>query len=123
MFDKELAHEILTQISTAIETIQSRFAPIKTAKDFTATSDGKEKLDAICMQLIALGESLKNLDKITDGKLLSRFPDIDWRGAKGMRDIICHHYFDIDADAIFLVCQEKLEPISKVIKKAVKEVP
>ena len=41
MFDKELAHEILTQISTAIETIQSRFAPIKTAKDFTATSEGK----------------------------------------------------------------------------------
>ena len=123
MFDKELAREILTQISTAIETIQSRFAPIKTAKDFTKTEDGKEKLDAICMQLIALGESLKNLDKVTSGKLLSRFPEIDWRGANGMRDIICHHYFDIDADAIFLVCQEKLEPISKAIKKIIKELP
>ena len=121
MFDTELIYEILTQISTAIETIQLRFTPIKTAKDFTETADGKEKLDAICMQLIALGESLKNLDKITDGKFLSLFPDIDWRGAKGMRDVICHHYFDIDADAIFLVCHEKLEPISKVIKKIIKE--
>jgi uncharacterized protein with HEPN domain len=121
MFDKELVYEILTQLSASIETIQLRFAPIKTTEDFTETPDGKEKLDSICMQLIALGESLKNLDKITNGKLLSRFPEIDWRGAKGMRDIICHHYFDIDADAIFLVCQEKLEPISKVIKEITKE--
>lgn len=121
MFDKELVCEILTQISASIETIQSRFAPIKTTEDFTETPEGKEKLDSICMQLIALGESLKNLDKITNGKLLSRFPEIDWRGAKGMRDIICHHYFDIDADAIFLVCQEKLEPIATVIREITKE--
>ncbi len=39
------------------------------------------------MMLIAIGESLKKLDKITDGELLKKYPDIDWAGAKGMRDI------------------------------------
>lgn len=56
-----------------------------------------EKLDSICMQLIAVGESLKHLDKITDRQLLGRYPAIDWKGAKGIRDIIAHHDFDIDA--------------------------
>ena len=31
---------------------------------------GMVLLDATCMLLIAIGESLKNLDKTTDGKLL-----------------------------------------------------
>jgi len=30
---------------------------------FTVTPEGMEKLDSICMQLIAIGESLKNIDK------------------------------------------------------------
>jgi hypothetical protein len=34
-----------------------------------------EKLDAICMQLIAIGEALKNLDKITADSLLSKYPE------------------------------------------------
>jgi hypothetical protein len=33
-------------------------------------------LDATCMLLIAVGESLKNLDKVTDGKLLPTYPAI-----------------------------------------------
>jgi uncharacterized protein with HEPN domain len=37
-----------------------------------------EKLDAICMQLIAIGESLKNIDKITDKTLLDKYPQADF---------------------------------------------
>ena len=44
------------------------------------------------MQLIAVGESLKNLDKITSKKVLSNYPEIDWKKVMGMRDIISHHY-------------------------------
>ena len=74
-----------------------------------------EKLDSICMQLIAIGESLKNIDKITNKKLLEKYPQIDWKGAKGMRDIISHHYFDIDANDIYFVCDEKLEELLETI--------
>jgi uncharacterized protein with HEPN domain len=62
MFDKNLILKILEQIRNAIQTIQRRFEPIRTAHDFTDSEGGVEKLDAICMQLIAIGESLKNLD-------------------------------------------------------------
>ena len=108
MYDKTLVLEILQQISDAIKTIEQRFEPIKDVNDFTDTPQGMEKLDSICMLLIAIGESLKNIDKITDKRLFLDYPEVDWRGAKGMRDIISHHYFDIDAEEIYNVCEIKL---------------
>ena len=41
-----------------------------------------EKLDAICMQLIAIGEGLQNVDKITNNYLLHQYPEIKriWSG-------------------------------------------
>jgi uncharacterized protein with HEPN domain len=120
MYDRQLVIEILTQIRQSIETIRERFKPVTSSDYFTSSPAGMEKLDAICMQLIAIGESLKNLDKITDGTLLARYPQIDWRGAKGMRDIISHHYFDIDAEAIYQVCKDKLGPLAEAIEQMVK---
>lgn len=67
------------------------------------------------MQLIAIGESIKNIDKITNRKLLINYPEIDWKGIKGVRDIISHHYFDIDAEQIFNVCNNNIEPLTKTL--------
>jgi uncharacterized protein with HEPN domain len=76
-----------------------------------------EKLDSICMLLIAIGESLKNIDKITNKELLKKYPQVDWTGAKGLRDIISHHYFDVDAKYIYNVCDTKLTNVLKTIKQ------
>lgn len=121
MYDKELVHNILGQILEAIEKIKSRFASISNVSDFTDTPEGIDKLDAICMMLIAIGESLKNVDKITDKALFPKYPEIDWRGVKGLRDIISHHYFDIDAEEIFWVCEHQIKPLYQVIEKMIKE--
>jgi uncharacterized protein with HEPN domain len=51
----------------------------------SGSESGMEKLDAICMQLIVIGEALKNLDKITDGSLLPNYPQIDWKKVKEIR--------------------------------------
>jgi len=117
MYDRELVREILGQIRQSIETVGERFKPVTSSDYFTSSPAGMEKLDAICMQLIAIGESLKKLDKMTDGRLLARYPQIDWRGAKGMRDIISHHYFDVDAEAIYQVCKDRLGPLAEAIEK------
>ncbi len=83
MYDKELVHDILSQILDATHKVITRFESIKTVEAFTNSPEGLEKLDSICMQLIAIGESLKNIDKITDTSLLSKYPEIDWKGVKG----------------------------------------
>ena len=66
MYDRDLAREILSQILKALDTVIFRFAPVKSLADLTDSPSGMEKLDAICMQLIAIGEGLKNFDKITN---------------------------------------------------------
>ena len=64
MYDKKLALEILRQMYSSVQTVLKRFQPITSPEDFTSSDAGLEKLDAICMQLITIGESLKNLDKV-----------------------------------------------------------
>lgn len=117
MFDIELARELLSQIYEATQRILRRFEPVSSADDFTNSEAGMEKLDAICMQLIAIGESVKNLDRITENALLSGYPEIEWKKIMGMRDIISHHYFDVDADIIYEVCENHIQALGEIIKK------
>jgi len=58
MHDEELILEILNQIYDSTQKILQRFEPIKSVNDFTDTEAGMEKPDAICMQLIAIGEAI-----------------------------------------------------------------
>ncbi len=122
-YDRDLALEILTQILRSAKTIMKRFEPIQSPEDFVKGEAGMEKLDAICMQLIAIGESLKNLDKVTKQSLLQKYQQVDWKKAKGMRDIISHHYFDLNAEAIFDVCKNHIERLSRTVEKIIKDLP
>ncbi|MFZ0240167.1 MAG: hypothetical protein WAL90_00875 [Desulfobacterales bacterium] len=79
MHEQELVTDILQQIDEAAKTILARFQPVSSAEDFTHSDAGREKLDAICMQLIAIGESLKQIDTITSQSLLRRYPQIGRR--------------------------------------------
>ncbi|MEA1917711.1 MAG: HepT-like ribonuclease domain-containing protein [Campylobacterota bacterium] len=121
MYDKSLAVEILIQILNASKIVAQRFEIVDSIDYFIDTPEGQEKLDSICMQLIAIGESLKNIDKITDKKLLEKYPQVDWKGAKGIRDIISHHYFDLDAEEIYFVCDTKLDTLIKTIETILKD--
>jgi len=122
MYDKELAKEILQQTYHATELILKRFGSIGTTNDFTNTSEGMEKLDAICMQLIVIGEGLKNFDKVTDNSILCQYPQIEWKKVKGLRDIITHHYIDINAEAIYEICKNKIPSLKNIIEAILKNI-
>jgi uncharacterized protein with HEPN domain len=121
MPDKELTLEILRQIKEAAEKIIARFQVIHQISDFTDSPGGIEKMDAICMMLIVIGEALKKLDGITGGALLPQYPEVDWKKAMGMRDIITHHYADVNAEAVFLTCQNKIPHLFVTIQKIEEE--
>ena len=105
----------LDQIELAIERLQERTKNIQTVDDFLSTPGGMEKLDAACMVLIAIGESIKNLDKVSEGKLLPTYPSIPWKRVMGIRDIMAHHYFEVDADVVYEVINKELEPLKNAI--------
>jgi hypothetical protein len=50
-------------VKSKMEKIVTRFQPIRRVSDFTDSQAGVEKMDSICMMMIVIGESLKNLDK------------------------------------------------------------
>lgn len=117
MSDQALVREILRQILQATQTIARRFGRIKSPADFTTSDEGMEKLDAICMQLIAIGESVKHLDRITNGALLSRYPGVEWKRIMGMRDVLSHHYFDLDAETVYEVCASHIPGLDQTIER------
>ena len=69
----------LSQLELAINRLQERTKTILSVDDFLTSPVGMEKLDATCMVLIAIGESVKNLDKVSEGKLLPIYPSIPWK--------------------------------------------
>ncbi len=119
--NKSLALDILYDIQSAIEKMQERTRRIHDVDDFLDTQEGMILLDATCMLLIAIGESLKNLDKVTDGKLLPTYPMIPWKRVKGMRDIISHHYFDVDPAQVLWIIINEINPLKKAIDHFIQE--
>jgi uncharacterized protein with HEPN domain len=72
--------------------------------------------------LVAAGEELKNIDRKTEGKLLSRYPGVDWRGAIGARDIIAHAYFQVNAEQLFDICKNDIPELIATVKTMIKDI-
>ena len=111
----QMVNETLKNIDTAITRLQERTVQIHTVDDFLLSPFGMEKLDAACMVIIALGEAVKTLDKLTDKKLLPTYPSIDWKKVMGARDIMAHHYFEVDAEEVFSIIKNDLAPLKLAI--------
>lgn len=109
--NKSIALDILYDIQSALKRLQERTENIHEVDDFLGSPNGMILLDATCMLLIAIGESLKNLDKVTEGRLLPTYPSIPWKHVKGMRDIISHHYFDVDPSQVLWIVTNEIEPL------------
>ncbi|BBO81260.1 hypothetical protein DSCO28_18260 [Desulfosarcina ovata subsp. sediminis] len=115
MPDPTLLIEKLEQINEAIGRMKRRFQGIGSPDHFLDTPEGLDKLDGISMMLIAIGEAFKKIDEETKGNLLSLHPEINWKGVKGVRDVLSHNYFNIDAEEIFFICQKNLEPLQNAV--------
>jgi len=120
MYDGKVVH-ILDSLIESVEIIQQRTDSIHCVNDFLDSATGTLLLDGICMKLIAIGECVKNLDKLTHRNLLVRYSEIPWREVMGMRDIIVHHYFEVDADVIFKTIKENIPLLKDSLKRMRKD--
>jgi len=111
----------LNEIKFSIILILTRFEKIETSDDFM-NEENLETLDSISMRLIAIGEGFKNIDKLTDNKFLKNYPTINWKGVKGIRDILSHHYFDINSEIIFDLCDTKLPELLDIVNQMKKDI-
>ena len=107
--------ELLQFILESISLIKKRFDGILNSDDFLASDDGLMRLDAISMRLQSIGEALKNIDKRDREFLLEIADKTYWSNIIKTREIITHHYIDIDSETIFMICDEKLDDLEDKI--------
>ena len=121
MHDEELLYYSLKRIASTIERIINNSQAIDDSLYYVLSPAGMERLESTCMLLLAIGESIKGIDKMTRKQLLPNYPEVDWKGAMGIRDIIAHHYFDIDESIVFDVVKNKLPGMLETINKMIEE--
>jgi len=119
MYDKLLALETIKNIESSLCEVIEWSVDITSVDDFTTSPTGMILLNALCMKLLAIGEEIKGLDRRTGNELLKYYSSVPWKQIMGMRDIIAHHYFSLDAAVIFSVIKMDLPPLLEIIRKMI----
>ena len=119
MCKSQIIESLLKKIFQTVERILANSETITSPSFYLLTPSGMERLESTCMLLIAIGEGVKGVEKLTDKKLLSFYPEMDWKGVMGMRDIIAHHYFDLDAEIVYDVIKHDLPKLKDVLQQII----
>ena len=105
----------LLQIKKAIEQLQDWNKDILNVDDYYSTPEGMKNLAASCMLIEAIGEGVKQIDKLTQSRLLDERPEIPWQDVIGIRNHVAHGYFDIDGDIVLDVIKNNLDELLAAI--------
>lgn len=99
--------------------IEDILESIKNIEDFTKKLN-KEKFSkdnlrqsAVIRQLEIIGEAVKNIPQL----FRERYPNIPWKEIAGLRDILSHAYFGVDAERVWNVIENDLPKLKKELMK------
>jgi len=107
MLDKDRAN--LLAILDSCSKIERFVASISDADKFY--SDDKT-FDAVLMNFVVIGEAVGRLSDQTKGK--SAY--IPWAKIKGMRNIVAHEYFGVDAEEVWQTIKDELPLLARDIQ-------
>lgn len=75
------------------------------------------KQDAVLKNFIVIGEAISQIDE----EIKLKFPYIDWRGAKSMRNFIVHEYFSVDNSFVWETIFETIPTFKVQIRNMLNE--
>jgi uncharacterized protein with HEPN domain len=120
MSDRQtLLRERLERVLSILERVPRRFAKVTRPEGFISSDAGIDCMDSICMVLIAAGEEFKKIDRITEGQLFAQYPQVEWRGVIGLRDVLAHGYFQADPQQLYNVCQDNIPTLIEVLRQMI----
>ena len=115
--DKMTILELLIFIEEGISLLKKRSEGINSADDFLFNDANMNKFEASIMRLQIVAEALQDIDKRDKNFLLQVATKEYWCKIIRMRDLISHHYADIQADIIFSICKNELDELEQNIQK------
>lgn len=84
---------------------------IEGLSDESFLSDQKT-LDAVVRNLEIIGEAVKQLPP----EIRAAMPDVEWQRIAGLRDILIHGYFAVDAEIVLDIARTKVPLLRRVIE-------
>ena len=63
--------------------------------------------------LEVIGEAAKMIPEA----IRVEYPNIEWKKIAGLRDILAHHYFEVDLDIVWDIVQNKLPELERDLGK------
>ena len=103
----------LKGILEAADKIVDFSRPFSNADDLFAD---QKSFDAVCMNFIVIGEMV---DRIADEFKL-KYNEIDWKSIKGLRNIVAHDYFGVDAEEIWSIIELYIHALIESIRKIIR---
>jgi uncharacterized protein with HEPN domain len=100
-------HQSLQDIIDAAADIERFTAGVSLER---LTGDRKT-LFAVAKALENIGEAVKQIPAAVRRK----YPDVPWKDMAGMRDVLVHDYFGVDAAIVWKTIQEDLPPLKRRI--------
>jgi uncharacterized protein with HEPN domain len=113
MSEKRPASLLLFDIAESIQKIEDYTRDIS----FEQLMQDERTKDAILRNIQIIGEASKHIP----APLVAKYPDIDWSGIAGLRDIITHRYFRVDWKLLWTSIHEELPVLKGQIRKLIKE--
>ena len=95
---------------------------IKTANDFLMSQSGMVLFNSTYMCLQSIGETIRQIDDHTDGKLFALYPTTPWKKIIGMRNLLSHEYFSIDPSVIYATVKTRLYPLLDDVRRVLADV-
>ncbi|WP_434686187.1 HepT-like ribonuclease domain-containing protein [Pseudanabaena minima] len=117
MYDRTMLLELFLEIEEAIRRIERRFSGINSPEDFLRDDNGLDRLDGIAMMLVAIGENINRIEKMISKKAFDQHIDIEWGNIMGMRNILAHDCFSIDAFEVYQICSSEIGYLKEAMQK------
>lgn len=71
--------------------------------------------DMVYRRLEIIGEAVKNLSP----EFKQKHPDINWKTIAGLRDVLIHNYFGVDAELAWKAATKELPKLEEQIKNII----
>ena len=77
----------------------------------------EKTLDAVVRNLEVIGEAVKKLPE----DLRAKHPALEWKKMAGLRDILIHEYFGLDAEIVWDIIQNKVPALDREVRTMLKD--
>jgi uncharacterized protein with HEPN domain len=74
--------------------------------------EDEKTFDAVVRNLEIIGEAVKKLPEA----LRAQHPNLEWKKMAGLRDILIHEYFGLDAEIVWDIVKSKIPPLDREVR-------